>query len=67
MTDSIENFWEEILSRQPERIKPAFASLSADEKEAVLDHLKRMTSEPGWHSEQIASASKALEILNHEQ
>ena len=67
MTDSIEDFWEEILSRQTERIQAAFASLSVEEKVAVLQHLKRMTSEPGWHPEQIASASKALETLNHEK
>lgn len=66
MTDSIEDFWEEILSRQSERIQAAFVPLSTEEKAAVLEHLKRMTSEPGWHPEQIASATKALEILNHE-
>ena len=64
MSDPIETLWEEILSRQTERIQAAFAALSADEKASVLDHLKQMTSEPGWHPEQIASASKALETLN---
>lgn len=67
MSDPIETFWEEILSRQHERIQIAFRSLSEDEKAAVLNHLKRMTSEPRWHPEQIASASKALEALNDEQ
>ena len=67
MPDLIETFWEEILSRQQERIQIAFRSLSADEKAAVLDHLKRMTTEPGWHPEQIESALKALEALNNEQ
>lgn len=66
MDDTIETFWEDILSRQPERIQAAFVSLSEDEQIAVLDHLKRMASEPGWHPEQVASASKALETLKHE-
>jgi hypothetical protein len=67
MSDPIETLWEEILSRQSERIQAAFATLSAEEKVAVLDHLNRMASEPGWHPEQIASASKALKTLNNDQ
>jgi hypothetical protein len=67
MTESIEMFWEEILSRQPERIQAAFLTLSGEEKEAVLNHLKRMTREPGWHPEQVNSAKKALQVLDDEQ
>ncbi len=67
MSDPIEMFWEEILSRQRDRILIAFRSLSEDEKAAVLNHLKGMTSEPGWHPEQIRSASTALDVLNDEQ
>jgi hypothetical protein len=61
MFEQIENFWAEILSRQPERIQSAFSSLSIEEKAAVLKHLTCMTCEPGWHPEQIDSATKALQ------
>jgi len=66
MADPIEAFWEEILSRQLERIQKAFAPLSPEEKFAVLKHLKGMVSEPGWHPEQVVSASQALDALKEE-
>jgi hypothetical protein len=66
MSDPIEDFWAEILSRQPERIRMAFATLSGEEKEAILNHLKRMTREPGWHPEQVDSATQALQVLHDE-
>lgn len=66
MSDPIENLWAEILSRQADRVQSAFATLSAEEKEAVLNHLKRMTCESGWHPEQVDSATKALQALHDE-
>ena len=66
MSDQIENFWAEILSRQSDRVRSAFATLSGEEKEAVLNHLRRMTREPGWHPEQADSAEKALQVLHDE-
>ena len=64
MDDAVVTYWEEILSRQPERIQEAFSALSEEEKMAVVNHLNRMTNEPGWHPEQVESASKALQTLN---
>ena len=66
MADPIEAFWEEILSRQQERIQKAFAPLSPEEKFAILNHLKGMVSEPGWQPEQVVSASQALDALKEE-
>ncbi len=66
MVDQIEAFWEEILSRQQERIQKVFAPLSPKEKISVLKHLKGMVSEPGWHPEQVVSASQALNALKEE-
>jgi len=60
---SLEEFWEEILSRQPARISTVYTSISIDEKESVLDHLHKMASEPGWHAEQRISAQAALDEL----
>jgi hypothetical protein len=59
-----ETLWEHLLSRQPEKIATAFTSLSAAEQQTVLSHLRRMAEEPGWHSEQRASALTALDVIN---
>ena len=67
MSDSTEVFWGEILSRQAERVQTAYSTLSEDEKFAILKHLKRMTTEPGWHPDQVESASTALEILKDKE
>lgn len=58
-----QEFWDKLLSGEPERVRAAFASLEAGEKRAVMAHLGRMASEPGWQPEQRASAQAALEIL----
>jgi hypothetical protein len=57
------NVWEMILSRQPEVIRNIFNSLDDEEKNTVLDHLKKMESESGWHPEQRESARAALEAI----
>jgi len=60
---SLEIMWERLLSRQPQQIKAAFESLAPDERQAVRNHLKRMSEEPGWHPEQRLSAQAALNTL----
>jgi hypothetical protein len=62
--DPLELLWDYLLSREPEKIRPAFASLSGAEKMAVLAHLRRMAEEAGWHREQRLSALAALDALN---
>jgi hypothetical protein len=62
-SDDLEALWENLLSRQPDRVRAAFAGLSADERSAVLAHLQRMAEEPGWHPEQRKSAAAALKAL----
>ncbi len=57
------DIWTEILSRQRDRIRTAFKSLQANEKITVRAHLIRMTSEDGWHPEQVRSASIAIEAI----
>jgi hypothetical protein len=61
--DSPEIIWDQLLSRQPERILAAYWRLSPDEQQTVLRHLERMTTEPGWHPEQRISAQAALQVL----
>jgi len=59
----IEHFWSSILSRDETLVCSVYATLSQEEKEAVISHLQRMASEPGWHPEQRKSAQVALEVL----
>ena len=61
--DPLEILWDKLLSRQPEEVVSAFTSLSEDEKGAILNHLKRMATEPDWHPEQRLSAQAALDII----
>jgi hypothetical protein len=60
---SLEEFWEELLSRQPSRITAAYAKISGAEKDSIIKHLNKMTTEPGWHPEQRKSAQAALNVL----
>jgi len=58
-----ETIWEMLLSREPERILAAYNALPADQKRAVLDHLEKMVSEPGWQFEERISAQAALDAI----
>ena len=57
------DIWTDILSREPQRIRQTFKQLNTDEKIAVRTHLIHMSSDPGWHPEQVKSASIALEAI----
>lgn len=63
MVDLFANYWEEILSRQPQRIRAAYLALEGEARQAVLAHLGRMTGEPDWHPAQVESATIALQAL----
>ncbi len=58
-----ETLWEKILSRDKNQIMQAASGLSAQEMQRVLQHLRAMTSEEGWHPEQQRSAQIALDTL----
>ena len=65
-----ETLWEKILSRDENQIMHAASGLSAQEVQRVLQHLRAMTSEEGWHPEQQRSAQIALDTLqpsNHKE
>jgi hypothetical protein len=64
--DELENLWDGLLSRQADLILRAFNSIDKEGKEAVIQHLKRMSTELGWHPEQVASAKSALDALEEE-
>ena len=60
---SIELLWNSLLSREPEKIKSTFHHLNQPERNAVIEHLNRMTAEDDWHPEQKQSALIALQTI----
>ncbi len=64
--DRLQALWDDLLSRRPERVRAAYASLEAGDQQAVLSHLERMAHEPGWQPEQRTSAQAALIALQRE-
>jgi hypothetical protein len=63
--DLIEKFWDDILSRDPLRIRAAFEHLSDQERRDVYTHLEKMSRDDGWHPEQKTSADAALDVIIH--
>jgi len=61
--DSLEQFWDAVLSRSPRRIRAAIRPLDASARAALIAHLRLMTTESGWLPEQQASARAALAVI----
>lgn len=62
----LEKTWDAILSRDSERVCKTFLALQAADQAVIMDHLRKMVSEPGWHPEQVISAREALKALEQE-
>jgi predicted Zn-ribbon and HTH transcriptional regulator len=62
----LEEIWSALLSRDQDEIKRIYHLLGKTSREVVLEHLKKMASEPGWHPEQVISAQKALQAIGNE-
>ena len=58
-----QEIWDQILSREPALIRSAYLSLEAVERKSVVEHLIVMTTEDGWHPEQVRSAQLALRAI----
>lgn len=58
-----EKTWDAILSRKPETIRSTFLHLDPSSQKVVMEHLKKMATEEGWHPEQVLSARAALDAL----
>jgi len=58
-----QTFWSEVLSEAPDRVRAAVASLAAEERAGVVDHLEEMASGEGWNEGQRRRARVALEAL----
>jgi hypothetical protein len=63
--NKLEGLWDELLSRQPERVQTVYRALEQPEREAVIAHLQRMVAEPGWQPEQRVSAQAAIQALEN--
>jgi len=60
---ALEDFWENILSRDADLIRTAINQISKDERNQIVNHLQKMASEPEWHEEQKISARRALDVI----
>ncbi|MRR29061.1 hypothetical protein EG834_01700 [bacterium] len=60
----LEQAWDDLLSREPERIESRFKSLDEKSQKTVIEHLNAMANESGWHPVQVISAQKALNTLS---
>jgi len=59
----LEQLWDELLSRKPERVRAAYNSLDLPGQKAVLTHLQHVATEVGWQPEQRQSALAAIQAL----
>ena len=60
-----EDLWSYILSEDNEKINNVLNFLSSLELEVIINHLKIMTTEEGWHPSQQRSAAIALNIMQN--
>lgn len=58
-----DELWDAILSREEKHILHAWKHLTHEEQTSLLAHLERMTSEAGWHPEQVIGAQAALDAI----
>lgn len=59
----LDSLWDDLLSRDPKRVRSQWRDLSEEERRAVCAHLQRMVREEGWHPAQRESAQAALDAL----
>jgi len=62
-----EEIWFEILSRKPKKIHDRFSNLSTSDQQAIINHLKKMISDDGWHKEQRHSAQIAIDVISKQK
>ena len=63
LDNELEHIWNGILSKEGELIISTYNSLDEDSKIVVLQHLKRMVTEEGWHPKQVVTAQTALNAI----
>jgi len=60
---STESIWNKLLSRSEDSILTTYNELNNEEKRTVIDHLKKMVTEDGWHIEQMKSTRLAITVI----
>lgn len=63
----LEQFWNDILSRDQDKIRSAYRSVSEAERRDCLAHLRVMVIDPEYHEAQRESAQAALDVLAAEK
>jgi phosphoglycolate phosphatase len=66
MDKNLDEFWEDMLSGEPERVRRAWLELTDEEANSVLQHLQRMADGPDYQQEQKQMASAALKIIREQ-
>jgi hypothetical protein len=64
MPDTLDEFWTDVLSREPAQVRSAMRKLSVDERRSVIAHLRRMVVDAGWTDGQRDRARAALDTLD---
>jgi hypothetical protein len=59
----LEEFWAEVLSAEPARVRAAVDGLPDTDHRSVVVHLRRMAHETGWSEAQCIRARAALTAL----
>lgn len=59
----LDEFWGDLLSEEPLRVAAVWATLDAETKRSVRDHLQKMATEDGWQPIQKQSAQSALAVI----
>lgn len=60
---SIEELWDNLLSRDNELIITTYSQLTTSEQNFVIGHLQKMVQEDGWLPAQKTSAQAALSSI----
>jgi pepF/M3 family oligoendopeptidase len=60
----LEALWSDLLSGVPERVRRAIEDLDPQAQTSLVNHLKRMATEPEWQPAQKDNARRALSILD---
>jgi len=59
----LEETWSALLSRDKGEVVRVFRALDVESRKVVVQHLTKMSTQEGWHPEQVRSAQIALSAL----
>jgi phosphoglycolate phosphatase-like HAD superfamily hydrolase len=59
----LEDLWGELFSGEAARVRKAWMSLTDDECQTILQHLRKMVDDPSYQPQQKESAAAALRLI----